>query len=156
MSSNAEVHPERRLGTDRRAEPTRFWWSIWRGGCRLQNRRTDEHVQHHFVDKYCSSVLVLVALLLGLTVVDGVLTLVLLDTGCSEMNPVLRYLLGRGISPFFIGKYLLTAAGLPVLVAFKNYPLLGTRFRVGYLLPVFVGLYCILLGYQLWLLIVHV
>ena len=42
--------------------------------------------------------------------------------------------------------------GLPVLLVFKNYSLFGTRFRVGYLIPMFLGLYALLLVYQLSLL----
>ena len=45
----------------------------------------------------------------------------------------MAHLLGRGHHAFLAGKYILTAAGLPFLVVFKNYRLFGTRFRVGYL-----------------------
>jgi hypothetical protein len=51
-----------------------------------------------------------------------------------------------------VGKYVITAAGLPFLVVYKNWPFLGTRFRAGFLLPVFLGLYLGLLAYQVHLL----
>jgi len=88
-------------------------------------------------------------LLLVLTVVDGVNTLLLLGAGCEEVNPAMGYLLHRGPLYFLLGKYALTTAGLPFLLIFRNFPLFRTRFRVGYLIPMFVGLYLILLGYQI-------
>ncbi len=41
--------------------------------------------------------------------------------------------------------------GLPFIVVYKNYPMFRTRFRVGFLLPVFIGLYLVLIGYQAFL-----
>ena len=77
------------------------------------------------------------------------MTLLLLGTGCEEINPAMGYLLRRGPLHFLLGKYALTTAGLPFLLIFRNFHLFRTRFRVGYLIPVFVGLYLILLGYQI-------
>ena len=86
--------------------------------------------------------------LLALTLADGVLTIELLDRASEEVNPVMALLLGRSRQAFLVGKYILTAAGLPFLVVFKNHRLFGTRFRVGYLFPAFIGLYLILVSYQ--------
>ena len=93
-----------------------------------------------------------VLLLLIFSVMDAVITLSLLDTNCEEINPVMRRLLNMGLFHFMVGKYVLTAAGLPVLLIFQDRHLFGTRFRVGYLIPIFVGLYVILLAYEYWLL----
>jgi Domain of unknown function (DUF5658) len=92
---------------------------------------------------------VLAVLLLILTVVDGTVTLLLLSTGCEEINPAMGYLLSHGPLHFLMGKYALTTAGLPFLLVFRNFSLFRTRFRVGYLIPVFVALYMILLSYQI-------
>jgi hypothetical protein len=46
----------------------------------------------------------------------------------------------------------MTAAGIPFLVLYKNHPMFGSRFRVGYLFPLFLGLYLVLLCYQ-WVLL---
>jgi hypothetical protein len=92
--------------------------------------------------------LAMIVTLLVLSIVDGILTVELLDSHGEEVNPFMAYLLGRGPGAFFAGKYLLTAAGLPFLLVFKNYRLFGTRFRVGFLFPAFIGLYVALLFYQ--------
>ena len=43
----------------------------------------------------------------------------------------MHYLLAHGPLAFLLGKYVMTAAGIPFLVVYKNYPMFGSRFRVG-------------------------
>ncbi len=151
-TQDAGTPPARPRGPDRRKRPTSPWDALRFGGRRMRARRTEEHCRHYFVDRFSGAMFALVVGLLVFTLVDGVITLHLLDADCEEMNPVMEYLLGKGLMPFLFGKYILTAAGLPLLLVFKNYYLFRTPFRVGYLIPVFVGLYLILLGYQVSLL----
>jgi hypothetical protein len=87
-----------------------------------------------------------------LTLLDGVLTLELLDTNSEEINPLMRGLLERGPLWFLLGKYALTAVGLPFLVVYQDYRLFATGFRVRFLLPIFLSLYVALVAYQLHLL----
>jgi hypothetical protein len=115
----------------------------------MHNRRADEHATTYYVDRFPASTLLLVILLLTATILDGVITLHLIDIGCVEINPLMSRLLRIGMLPFLLGKYVLTATGLPLLLIFKNHYLFRTRFRVSYLLPTFVALYLILLAYQL-------
>jgi hypothetical protein len=103
---------------------------------------------HHFVDRFDAMTLATIISLLALTIADGVLTVELLDTNSEEINPLMAHLLLWGFNVFLMGKYILTAAGLPFIVAYKNYPMFGTRFRAGFVLPVFVGLYLVLIIYQ--------
>ncbi len=92
--------------------------------------------------------LAMIVALLGLTILDGVLTLELIDLNSEEINPVMAHLLHHGEFAFLMGKYILTATGIPFLVVYQHYRLFRTRFRVGWLLPVFLGLYLILLYHQ--------
>lgn len=138
--------------TDRRRNPTTGWDSCRRRGRRARPRRVEERQVPYFADLIDPSTFVLGVSLLILTVVDGAVTLLLLGAGCEEINPAMGYLLSRGPLHFLVGKYLLTSAGLPFLIVFRHFPLFRTRFRVGHLLPVFVALYLILLGYQVALL----
>ena len=102
----------------------------------------------YFVDRFDAATLALIVALLGLTIADGVLTIELIDLNSEEVNPIMAHLLGRGEFDFLMGKYVLTAAGLPFLVVYQHYPLFRSRFRVGWLLPVFVVLYLVLLFHQ--------
>jgi hypothetical protein len=139
---------EPRVGTDRRQRPTQPWDALRPRGRRRRPRRDEERLAPHFVDRIDPATFVLAVVLLVLTVVDGTVTLLLLGAGCEEVNPAMGYLLSRGPTHFLMGKYLLTIAGLPFLLVFRHFTLFGTRFRVGYLIPVFVALYLALLGYQ--------
>ncbi|HEV3258180.1 MAG TPA: DUF5658 family protein [Gemmataceae bacterium] len=149
---STEPENDKRSHTDRRQEPTSPWAVFRLGGQRMTNRRDAEHRGHYYVDRFGVGLFVWIMALLLLTVADGVITLNLLDGDCGELNPVMQYLLSKGHGAFFLGKYALTVVGLPVLLIFKNHYLFRTRFRVGYLIPMFVGLYAVLLSYQLVLL----
>jgi hypothetical protein len=140
--------PGRREGPDRRKRPTSPWAAFRLRGRRRRHRRAEDHRRPYFVDRFGARTRVLVLLLALATLADGVLTLHLLDAGCEEANPLLDSLLREGAATFLVGKYVLTVAGLPLLLVFQNHYLFRTRFRVGYLLPLFVALYAVLLAYQ--------
>ena len=142
----------RRDQSDRRQAPGVLWGLFHMGGHPERNRRSSEPRHDYLADRYSVLTLALIVLLLAFSVVDAIITLHLLDANCEEINPVMNHLLNKGVLPFLLGKYVLTAAGLPLLLIFKSYFLFGTRFRVGYLIPAFVVAYVVLLGYQFFLL----
>ncbi len=140
-----------RSQTDRRDRPTSpldaFRWS----GRRVSPRRNAERVGGFFSDRFGAVTLAMIVTLLSLSIVDGVLTLELLNFNSEEANPLMGHLLKRGPQAFLLGKYVLTSMGLPFIVVYMNYPMFGTRFRVGFLLPVFISLYIAIISYQ-WML----
>ena len=88
-------------------------------------------------------------MLLLASIVDAILTIHLLREGADEINPLMDGLLEHGIQPFLIIKYVLTAGGLPLLLIYQKHRLFGTRVCVGYLIPIAVAMYAVLIGYQL-------
>lgn len=140
--------PMARQGSDRRRRPTSPFDAFRPGGRRQWPRRAEERAGPYFVDRFPTAMLAMIVALLVLTLLDGVLTLQLMDINSEEANPLMAQLISRGDVAFLMGKYLLTAAGLPFLVIYQHYPLFRTRFRVGWLLLVFLGLYFILLLHQ--------
>jgi hypothetical protein len=147
-----EMIPGERARGDRRKRPTSLWDAFRLRGRRMRNRRADEERKPHVIDRFPTYLVASGLLMLLLTIVDGVFTLVLLDADCEEANPAMGYLLGHGPMAFLLGKYALTAAFLPVCLVLNRCFLFRTRFRVGYLFPIFVALYILLVGYQLVLL----
>src|SRR5262249_19754912 len=117
-------------------------------GRRRRVRRADERRDTYFVDRFHARTLGLVVTLLCLSIADAVLTIDLLDANCEEINPLMGYFLAGGHFTFLLGKYILTAAGLPFIVVYGNHRLFGTRFRVAFLLPMFISLYLALVTYQ--------
>lgn len=147
--------PERRAPADRRHRPTRPWDTLRTPGRRHRHRRAGDLAPgvYRFVDRYSSSLWALIILLLLMTLVDGIVTLVLLIDGrAEEANPLMALLIERDPLSFVVIKYAMTAVGLPVLLLFKDHRLFGTRFLVVYLFPAFVALYLILFAYQVALL----
>jgi len=147
----AESDLDKRIQSDRRSAPTSPWGAFPPAGYRMANRRISEHRQRYFVDRFSPAMFTFVLMLLMASIVDAILTIQLIQAGAAEINPVMDRLLDHGILPFVLGKYVLTVAGLPLLLIFKNYYLFGTRFRVGYLVPAIVAMYSVLIGYQLLL-----
>jgi hypothetical protein len=148
---NREPSVENRQGTDPRQAPTSILDSLLGEGERMRNRRAVDLRGQYFVDRFPFTTMLSIMVLLAFTVLDGVLTLDLVELNCRELNPFMGHLLKKGPLVFLLGKYVLTAAGLPVLLVFKNHCLFGTRFRVGYLVPCFVSLYACLIVYQIQL-----
>ena len=142
---------DQRTQSDRRKTPTSPWSALPPAGRRIRARRASEHRLPYFVDRFSPRVFVIVMLFVLASVADALLTIRLLEAGGEEVNPLMARLLDRGVLTFFIGKYLLTVIGLPVLLIFGNVLLFGTRFRVKYLLVVFLALYLVLIGYHLCL-----
>ena len=138
----------RRTQPDRRMQPTSPCDALRLRGRRSWPRRGQERSGAYFVDRFDALTLAVIVALLSLTIADGVLTIELLDTNSEEMNPIMARLILHGHQAFLLGKYILTAAGLPFIVVYKNYRMFGTRFRIGFVLPIFVGLYVALISYQ--------
>jgi hypothetical protein len=115
----------------------------------MKNRRAHEHRQPYFTDRFSPAMLLGVLMLVLASLADAGLTVYALHGGGSEVNPLMNCLLNHGVTTFLIGKYVLTVVGLPVLLIFQNHYLFGTRMRVGYLIPVCVAMYAVLIGYQI-------
>jgi hypothetical protein len=133
---------------DRRSRPTGPLDAFRLAGRRARIRRTVDRDLVHFFDRFHVFELALIVSILSLTIVDGILTVELLSTDCEEANPLMKLALQQGHGTFFVVKYVLTALGLPFLLVFKNHQLFGTRFRVGYVFPIFLLLYLMLVSYE--------
>ncbi|CAN5815782.1 hypothetical protein BH23PLA1_BH23PLA1_00900 [soil metagenome] len=144
----------RKQRPDRRRWPSGPLDALFTPGRRRRDRRSAPGASSgsRFFDRHGLATGIGVVLLLVLTIVDGTITMVLLGMHCEEANPLMARLIDHGLLPFILGKYAMTAAGLPVILIFKRHRMFGTSFRVGYLLPIFIGMYLTLLGYQIQLL----
>jgi hypothetical protein len=147
---------DQRNQSDRREKPTSIWGAFPPAGNRMGNRRKEERDRQYFVDRFPTIMLVCILLLLIASMTDATLTMVLIQAGGKEVNPLMEYLMAHGLMAFLIGKYLLTVVGIPFLLLFNKFFLFGTKVRVGYLIPCTVAIYAVLIGYQLVLIDTHV
>ena len=137
-------------GPDRRQRPTpRFSrYSIF-GGRRTEVRRPDE-MEGSFVDRYGTGIFLAVVWVALMNIGDSFFTLVHLQAGGIELNPVAQLLLETGRWNFVFAKSFLIGLALSVLVVHKNFFLA----RIG--LWTAAGTYTLLVGYHLLLFRVQV
>lgn len=132
-----------RRGPDRRTQPTpRLSRYALLGGRRGSVRRADER-EGSFVDRYGFGVVLAIGWTALMNAGDSVFTLVHLQSGGIELNPVADSLLQTGRLGFVASKALLMTAALLVLAVHKNFSLA----RVG--LWIAAGSYTLLNLYHL-------
>jgi len=89
--------------------------------------------------------------ILALSATDALLTLMLIQHGASESNPVMAAFLNRYPEWFVDVKIGLTAVGVLLLTMLAKVRAFG-RLPVGMLLYVVLAGYAVLVGYEVWLL----
>jgi hypothetical protein len=132
-------------GPDRRerSTPRLSVYSLGRG--RRQSIRRAEEADGAFVDRYGTRLFAMAMWIALMNVADSFFTLVHLQSGGSEINPVADMLLLAGRSEFVLLKSGLIGIALIVLCVHKNFPL--AKFG----LWIAAGAYTILCGYHLLL-----
>lgn len=145
-----------RVPNDRRSGVERRHYSIaayWRGALnprRRAGRRAADRV-YTIIDWHSPRVLALVLLILGLSTLDAVLTLMLMNQGASEVNPVMALFVPHNLGWFAAVKLTLTSVGAAVLVVCARMKLFRL-FPGEVLLYLVVGCYVALVAYELDLL----
>ena len=141
-AASAAESERRRVDRRRRPTPLLSRYSVL-GGRRAGERRGDSC--GHYVDRYEPWLVAAMVAIGALCALDAVFTLLYLQNGGSEANPIMARVIEWGPRPFLIVKCLVTNLGLLVLCMHKN-------FR--YVKPVICGLlgvYALLFAYHLWL-----
>ena len=120
MDSSECPHQERRSGRDRRRDTKAHFKYFLVNGRRESARREEDKARYFFFDRYNQRMFAAITAILMLSIFDALLTLILIERGSSELNPVMAYFLEYGPLPFIISKYLLTSIGIVILLIFKN------------------------------------
>ncbi|MBL8264815.1 DUF5658 family protein [Steroidobacter sp.] len=141
---------ERRNGVERRQYNFAAYWRGALNPRRRSGRRITDHT-YAIVDWHSPRVLALVLLILGLSALDGVLTLMLMSQGANEVNPIMALFVPHNLAWFAAVKLGLTSVGAAVLVACARMKLFRL-FPGELLLYLVVACYVTLVGYELHLL----
>ena len=120
---------EKRSGRDRRTTNLPMLKRLLSKGRRTSSRRAEDRRRIVAFDRYSPSLLPSVIMVLGLSLLDALLTLILLSQGAKELNPVMDYYLGHGPEVFLTVKYGLTALSVFIIVLLKN--VLSGPYRLG-------------------------
>ncbi len=120
-SSARRQEGQRQRGPDRRRRPTpRFSRYTFVGGKRRRVRRPEE-LEGSFVDRYGWGMVIAILWVAMMNVGDSYFTLVHLQSGGIELNPVAEELLRTGRAGFVIWKSALIGLALVVLTLHKNF-----------------------------------
>lgn len=140
-------------GNDRREAPDRrsfSWRTVLYGFARSRRRavrRTDDG-DVLFIDWHHPWLFFLATGTMLLSCADAFMTLILLDKGMFEANPVMAAAMDGGTGMFVASKMALTATGIFLLVYLARTRFLN-RIRTGLILTIFFSFYCCLVCYEL-------
>jgi hypothetical protein len=141
---------ERRHSGDRRSQTLRALVTGGWHGRRRSSRRAEPlrpgHIDWHGPHWFAAALLVLL-----LSMADTLLTLVLIEHGATEVNPLMEPFVVGNTPGFAFLKLALTATAVTILVVLTRVRTFG-RYLAGPILVAAALLYTALLGYELWLL----
>lgn len=117
---------------------------------RKEQRRADQP-SIYYIDSYSPYLLSGALLLMLLCILDTYFTLLLIQHGSRELNPLLAWALSKHVMVFFGLKYSLTAICVVLTVMHKHFRVFGLK---GYQVLIFgIVVYGILIQYQLSMLL---
>ncbi len=109
-----------RSGVNRRVNRGFTLKSLFICGRREEIRRQDDKGKIFLADRYSTTIFAAIVVILFFSVIDGLLTLILLGHGANEINPLMAYLLEIEPKLFMTVKYLLTCVSLVIFLIFRN------------------------------------
>jgi len=131
----------RRIGEDRRLRPTPLLSRYWFVGRRRGGRRADES-ENIYVDRYTALELFLILGILVLSLLDMVFTLIHLEAGGTEANPLMAWTLAWGGNPAFTSvKLVSTLLGLFVLLIHVRFRRVKTLLGLAFVLYAGISLF---------------
>jgi len=147
MEETAHSHqPHRRSGERRQARLLSFFYGFYRAQ-RAGDRRNVRVAQPSYVDIHDAFTYALVLMIMLFCVADAYLTLLLIEHGARELNPILAWALEKDALLFYGTKYSLTTISVVLLIQHKHFMFFGIRafnLLIGVLLA-----YAALITYQL-------
>lgn len=142
----SEVIAERRARADRRDFS---WRTVFFGFMRSRrhNSRRDDDGDVIFMDWHHPWLFFLSVGIMLLSCTDAFLTLLLIERGMIEANPVMAAVLGQGAATFAVSKVFMTGTSILILVFLAKFQFMN-RLRTGLFLTLFFSLYSCLVCYE--------
>lgn len=129
---------ERRSGQDRRKDHIPFFKFLFFSGKRENFRRAEDSRRITVFDTYHPNLFFSILFVLSLSILDAALTLLLLERGAVELNPVMNFYITLGPAIFVAVKYGITALALLIILLIHR--IIATRYRLGSLLLPFCSM----------------
>ncbi len=146
-----QIHKCRRTKRDRRIKPTAFFSKYSLLGRRKNNRRITDPSQNYYVDRYGDKSIIAFIIILILCMIDAKITILILEAGGREINPIMDWALSLGVTWFQIIKFTITGICLFFLIIHKNFVILGGLINVRTVVTAILILYSALVIYELFI-----
>ena len=140
-----EEGKNRRSAADRRKKPTPRWsWFTFFGRRRTFRRKTDRE-KGGYVDRYSHALFFVLVLILGLNILDSLFTMMIIDLGGQEFNPLVRSFMELHGDMFWIWRFVIASSAMVLLYLHRGF-IMVRRTIMG------IGLlYIVIVVYQMYL-----
>jgi hypothetical protein len=140
-----EEEKNRRTPLDRRKKPTPRWgWFTFFGRRRLFRRKSDQE-KGGYLDRYSHILFFLLILILSLNILDSLFTMMMIDLGGQEFNPLMRSFIELHGDMFWIWRIVIVSIALILLYLHHGF-ILVRRVIIA------IGLiYVVIVVYQIYL-----
>src|SRR5210317_1416564 len=142
---------EKRRGSDRRTDNKARLKYLLFNGRRERSRRDEDRGKAAIFDRYNQKLFLAITTILVLSILDAVLTLIVIQRGATELNPVMAYFLEHGTPTFIVAKYVLTSIGVLILLIFKNVFLTKIKIYTHSLFPCIILVFMAVIAWELFL-----
>ncbi len=115
-----EKSEERKI-QDRRVRPTPPFsrYTLW--GRRMGMRRKEDREKGGYVDRYRPRLLFLILLIVGLNILDSLFTLMILECGGHELNPIVESAIAVYGDHFWVWKFGIVSVNVTVLCLYSKF-----------------------------------
>ena len=142
---------DRRAGIDRRNPKTGIPLKYLINGRRREVRRQTDKGRIVFLDRYGEIDFILILLILLFCIMDAFFTLILVDHGARELNPLMAFYLTLGPTTFVSVKYTLTGASVLLLIVYSHNNIKHLKIEMRILFPAITFAYSGVLWWHFYL-----
>jgi hypothetical protein len=151
--SDSSSSAEKRCGRDRRTHQFPKIKYLLFAGRRARARRQEDRYRTFYFDRYSSKLFAAIMAILFLSVLDALLTLHLIESGSTELNPLMSYFLKYGTFMFLVAKYFLTCTGVIILLLFRNAFLARSTTHGQHIFSYIIGVFSTVIVWELFLIL---
>ena len=135
----------KRSPVDRREKPTPPWsWFTFFGRRKSLRRKTDRE-KGGYVDRYSYILFFLLVLILGLNILDSLFTMMIIDLGGQEVNPLVRAFIELHGDMFWIWRFVIASIALVLLYLHRGF------IMVRRMIIAIGSIYIVIVVYQMYL-----
>jgi hypothetical protein len=140
-----EEEKNRRSHVDRRKKPTPRWSRFTFFGRRRAFRRKTDQEKGGYVDRYSYILFFLLVLILGLNILDSLFTMMIIDLGGQEFNPLVRSFIELHGDMFWIWRFVIASVALILLYLHRGF------IMVRRMIIAIGSIYVVIMVYQIYL-----